>query len=87
MLHGLCCNKISIVDLKNNKLQKKTLKNYSQNVPNGYGVSHKDVFQKIISYKLKPKNKDEKIPLKSIDTLDTIKLLNMLYRSLKKFLD
>ena len=47
-LHGLCCNKLSI----NNK----NLKNFSENVPTGYGLSHSKCLQKIIDVKLKKKN-------------------------------
>ena len=73
-LHGLCCNKLSI----NNK----NLKNFSENVPTGYGLSHSKCLQNIIDIKLKKKNKFK--PLKAIETLDTLKLLNMLYRSYEK---
>ena len=79
ILHGLCCNKISFFDLK--KYKKKSLKDYSENVSNGYGNSHKEVFQNIINYKLGLKRKKNLKPLNAIDTLCTIKLLNMLYKS------
>jgi predicted dehydrogenase len=81
-LHGLCCNKINIIhynskDKKNSKL----LRKFSENVPTGYGLSHRKVFQNIIDYDLK---KDRKKPLKAIDTLNTLKLLQMMYKSSEK---
>ncbi len=83
MLHGLCCNKVSIISLKKNKQTRKTLKNFSQEVKNGYGTSHREVFQKIVNYRLS-KKKNKILPLKSIETLDTLKLLNMMYKSFEK---
>ena len=59
----------------------KLLKKYSENVPTGYGLSHKKVFQNIINYDLK---KDKKKPLKAIGTLNTLKLLQMMYKSSEK---
>ena len=82
LLHGLCCNKLSVIDLKNKN--KKLLTKYSNDVKNGYGDSHREVFQKIIDSKLKIKNRKKNSILKSIETLDTLKLLNMLYRSFEK---
>jgi len=73
-LHGLCCNMLSI----NNK----NLKNFSEIVPTGYGLSHSKCLQKIIDNKLKRKNNSK--PLKAIETLDTLKLLNMMYKSYEK---
>ena len=43
---------------------------------------HIEVFQKIVNYRLSKKNKV--LPLKSIETLDTLKLLNMMYKSSEK---
>lgn len=81
-LHGLCCNKINIIHY-NSKYNKnlKLLKKFSQKVPTGYGLSHRKVFQNIINYDLK---KDKKKPLKAIDTLNTLKLLQMMYKSSEK---
>ena len=60
----------------------KNLKNFSENVPTGYGLSHSKCLQKIIDVKLKKKNTHK--PLKAIETLDTLKLLNMMYKSYEK---
>lgn len=81
-LNGLCCNKIDITYF-NPKYNKnlRSLKKYSENVPTGYGLSHKKVFQNIINYDLK---KDKKKPLEAINTLNTLKLLQMMYRSSEK---
>jgi|TARA_B110000881_G_C18508995_1_gene481190 UDP-N-acetyl-2-amino-2-deoxyglucuronate dehydrogenase len=77
-LGGLCCNTISVSNLakKNNK-KNKIIKKSSEKVPSGYGISHKKVFQEIINYKLK-KNAN---PLKAYETLSTVKLINMMYKS------
>ena len=81
-LHGLCCNKINIIHFKSEDNKNlKSLKKYSENVPSGYGLSHKKVFQNIINYDLK---KDKKKPLKAIGTLNTLKLLQMMYKSSEK---
>ena len=50
-------------------------------MPSGYGLSHSKVFQNIIDYDLK---KDKRKPLKAIDTLNTLKLLQMMYKSSEK---
>ena len=81
-LHGLCCNKISITHYHSkNKKNLKLLKKFSENVPTGYGLSHRKVFQNIINYDLK---KNKKKPLKAINTLNTLKLLQMMYKSSEK---
>ena len=77
-LHGLCCNKIKILDNKFNKQFKKIEKKLSENVPSGYGLSHKIVFQKLINNTL---NKKIEGPTPAIETLKTVKLINMMYRS------
>ena len=55
-LHGLCCNKIDI-HYYNPKKKKDTKlsRQFSENVPTGYGLSHKKVFQNIIDFDLKKK--------------------------------
>jgi len=79
-LQGLCCNKITYTNLKNTNSKKihKLCLNNSENVKTGYGNSHSKVIQKIINYQLK---KSTKKPLKAIDSLPSIKLLNMMYSS------
>lgn len=84
LLHGLCCNKLKILnnDLSNKKNNAQISKKFSSEVPTGYGLSHASAIQGIVDYSLKIKNSIK--PLKAIDTLNTIKLLNMLYRSSEK---
>lgn len=84
LLNGLCCNKLKILnhDLSNKKNNAKISKKFSSEVPTGYGLSHASALQGIVDYSLKKKNSIK--PLKAIDTLNTIKLLNMLYRSSEK---
>ena len=79
-LGGLCCNNVSInyLSKKNTKFTK--IKKFSENVPSGYEISHKRVFQRIIDYKLNKKS----APLNAHDTLSTIKLVNMMYQSFDK---
>ena len=64
--------------------QKMVSKKYSIEVPSGYGLSHKIVFQNVIKYY--SKNRKTKKPLKAIETLDTLKLIHMMYRSSKKII-
>ena len=80
-LYGLCCNKIKIISYNSNKNKSVNLRKYNENVPSGYGLSHSKVFQNIIDYDLK---KDKRKPLKAIDTLNTLKLLQMMYKSSEK---
>ena len=82
-LEGLCCNKIEYIDLKNKnnfKINKACLAN-SEKVKTGYGNSHNKSLQKVIDYKLKKTNSK---PLKAIETLPSLKLLNMMYMSFEK---
>ena len=82
-LHGLCCNKVNISFGGNQSLKQKMVsKKYSIEVPSGYGLSHKIVFQNIIKYY--SKNRKTKKPLEAIETLDTLKLIHMMYESSKK---
>ena len=61
---------------KINKLSYICKKN-SQEVKNGIGISHYDCFKKIIDkFHLKKAQ-----PLRAIDTIETLKLINMLYLS------
>lgn len=79
-LHGIACNKISIENFKG-KIDKSTLnscKKNSENIKTGVGISHTKCFEKIIKNFLY--NKKTK-PLEAIKTLDTLKLINMLYKS------
>ena len=80
ILSGLCCNEVSVQKLKNKK-KSSIIKKFSQKVPSGYGVSHKKVFQKVINRELK---KSSITPLKASETIETIKLINMMYKSFFK---
>jgi predicted dehydrogenase len=78
-LKGLCCNNLEIQDnFDSNRSYNATNKSYSQKVPTGYGLSHKEVFQNIINFRLK---KTKKRPLLAIESIDTLRLINMLYKS------
>ncbi len=82
-LHGICCNELSIEnynDIKTN-YQKKVFKNTFQKVSNGMGVSHFNFFKEIAD---KFNNKNGAKPLKAIETLETLKLINMMYSSTEK---
>tara|TARA_B100000579_G_C22832390_1_gene856752 strand:+ start:859 stop:1905 length:1047 start_codon:yes stop_codon:yes gene_type:complete len=76
-LGGLCCNKVSISNLEAGSNKFKMIKKFTEKVSSGYGISHKKVFQKIIDHELNRK----KTPLKAYNTLSTIKLINMMYKS------
>ena len=82
-LYGLCCNKIKIItyDRQRNNNFNMISKKYSKEVPNGYGLSHRIVFQKIINYLSKLRSE---IPLKAIETKDTLKVINMFYKSVEE---
>ncbi len=81
-LYGIACNEVSILNYKskNDKKLKKLCRKNSQPVNTGVGISHLDCFQKIIDHFNNKKVK----PLKAIQTLDTLKLVNMLYLSSSK---
>jgi UDP-N-acetyl-2-amino-2-deoxyglucuronate dehydrogenase len=81
-LKGLCCNNLEIQDNGSSNRNYNTInKSYSQKVPTGYGLSHKEVFQNIINFRLK---KIKKRPLLAIESIDTLCLINMLYKSHEK---
>jgi len=78
-LGGLCCNEISVIEFKRGiKKRSDKIEKYSENVPSGYGISHRKEFQNLIDFELQKKKKK---PLKAIDTIETIKLINMMYKS------
>ena len=82
-LEGLCCNKIKHYNLtkKTNKKMNNLCKINSEIVNNGYGNSHYRSLQKIIDYSLKNKKEE---PLRAIETLPSLKLLNMMYMSFER---
>ncbi len=79
-LKGLCCNEIQIINYDGSERNKNKIisKKFSEKVPNGIGLSHYIFFKKISNFLL---NKSKQIPLRAIDTIDTLKLINMIYRS------
>ena len=82
-LHGLCCNKVKVsFGEKQSVKQKNVSKRYSIEVPSGYGLSHKAVIQNVT--KFYSKNRKTEKPLRAIQTLDTLKLIHMMYESSKK---
>ncbi len=80
-LNGLCCNKIKISENGSEKRFNKLEKKYSENVPNGYGLSHRIVFQRLIDSHLKLNKKQ---PTTASESYDTVKLINMMYKSYEK---
>lgn len=82
LLSGLCCNKVNNIYYNSKKKKDTKLsKKLSENVPTGYGLSHRKVFQNIINHDLK---KSSKKPLTAIETLNTLKLIQMMYKSSEK---
>ena len=83
-LGGVCCNKLHITEntLEENYKLKKYSKKYSEVAASGYGISHSRCLQMIINKAVNKKNNPR--PLRAIDTLDTLKLLNMMYKSYEK---
>ena len=80
-LEGLCCNIVNYTNYdksKDNKLSTVCKKN-SEKVDSGYGRSHFRVIQNIVDDELEIRNKFR--PIKAEDTLQTIRLLNMMYMS------
>lgn len=79
-LYGLCCNKIKIdFYSKKNKKYDKIFNKHSQSVPTGYGLSHKAFFEEVVKTFYLSNHKEDM--LKAINSLNTLKLLNMLYQS------
>ncbi len=78
-LFGIACNKVKIFEAGSNKNQKliRNCKKNSENVKNGVCISHYQCFKKIINNFSNKKIK----PLRAIDTIETLKLINMLYLS------
>lgn len=80
-LGGLCCNELLINNLKQTENINVLNKKFSEKVPNGYGLSHRKVFQNIIDNTLKKNNHS---PFDAFKTLSTVKLINMMYKSFFK---
>ncbi len=80
-LGGLCCNEFSIENFKKKKIIFSKKKNFSEKVINGYGISHRRVFQNIINKTLVKKKESS---LEAYKSLSTVKLVNMMYKSFFK---
>ena len=83
ILHGICCNKITIRNYDNKyktKYKRISEQNY-QKVKSGVGISLYNFFEEIIENFQK---KTKISPLRAIETIDTLKLINMLYKSSEK---
>ena len=80
-LFGNACNKVSITNYNKRKdsLNKLCIKN-SQNFKSGVGISHYESLKKVVDSYLDKRS----FPLKAIDTMNTLKLINMLYLSAHK---
>lgn len=76
---GLCCNEYYSMDLKRKNPQYKIMNRYSTKVPNGYGLSHKEVLEAVAN----PKKKGLECATLE-DSVNTIKLINMIYLSFEK---
>ena len=76
---GIALNKIEQLQFKKNNLNYKNIKRkYSENVKNGYGVSHYRLIQSIIDSLRGKKNQNI---VKISDTFETTKLINAIYLS------
>ena len=82
-LHGICCNELTISNYDGTEanLFKKISKENYQKVTSGVGVSHISFFEEIVK---KFQKRGNIKPLKAIETLETLKLVNMLYKSSEK---
>jgi len=85
-LHGLCCNNIDIIYYKKTKKRnlEKSFKKSSIDVRNGFGLSHLVIIKEIAKFYFKKKICKDFLARNSLDTL---KLVHMLYKSasIKKF--
>ncbi len=80
-LGGLCCNEFWIENFKKKKIIFSKKKKFSEKVINGYGISHRRVFQNIINKTLVKKKESS---LEAYKSLSTVKLVNMMYKSFFK---
>ena len=79
---GIALNKIELWKFNNNFLnEKKIIKKYSQSVPNGYGLSHITLVNKIIS---NIKNKRKKINIPISEAVKSVELVHSIYSSIEK---
>jgi len=79
---GIALNKIEnwIIE-KSSKNEQEIINNYSQDVPNGYGLSHGPFLQKIINNLI---NGNSKPPVTAKDGILTTKIIHSLYASCEK---
>lgn len=79
---GVALNKIELWRFNNNLLnEKKIIKKYSKSVPNGYGLSHIILLNKII-FNIKNKRKKINIPIK--EAVKSVELVHSIYSSIEK---
>jgi predicted dehydrogenase len=85
IIGGIALNQIKVWEFKNEN-SKKIIKRFSQNVPNGYGLSHITYLNKVFKLLL-----DKKIeaPVNGYEAYLTSRLIHSLYRSfeLKKWVN
>jgi UDP-N-acetyl-2-amino-2-deoxyglucuronate dehydrogenase len=86
IIGGVALNQIKVWEFKNQNNNKKIIKKFSQNVPNGYGLSHITYLNKVFKLLL-----DKKIeaPINGYEAYLTSRLIHSLYRSfeLKKWVN
>ncbi len=79
---GIALNKIELWKFNNDNLnEKKIIKKYSQSVPNGYGLSHITLLNKVIK-NIKNKRKHINIPIS--EAVKSVELVHSIYSSIEK---
>ncbi len=80
IIGGIALNKIKLWNIigQNNKISKNIIKKYSQNVPNGYGLSHVK-FLNLCLDNLRSKKKVA--PVNAIDAINTQAVVQSIYKS------
>ena len=79
---GIALNKIeNWIIGKSNENEKEIIRDYSQEVPNGYGLSHGPFLQKIINNLI---NNNLEPPVTAKDGILTTKIIHSLYASCEK---
>ncbi len=82
VIGGIALNKIhswSFINKKKSDILVK--KQFSNNVPNGYGLSHKEILKDIFN---NIRNKKNNIKVKASETLSTLQLVHSIYASCEK---
>ena len=82
VIGGIALNKINSWNFLNKRKSDILIKKkYSNNVPNGYGFSHKEILKDIFS---NIRDKKNNIKVKASDTLSTLKLVHSIYASCER---